>query len=95
MQIATQHSETVGEGSRIGVEKWLLLDGIALHSGNITPGNVKRATVIETNFADARLAIRNWATVTTGIAAHTIAIHLLPKSGVALADALTSSQNVA
>src|SRR5260370_28226623 len=95
VQVAAQHSETVGEGSGISVEEGLLLDGVTLNSGNIAPGNIERATVIEANLADAGLSLGNWAAVAAGIAAHSIAIQLFPKSGVAFADSGVSRQNVA
>src|ERR1700721_2686088 len=66
VQIAAEHAEAVGERSRISVEEWLLLDGIALHSGNVTPGNVELAAVIEADFADAGLSIGNGAAVAAG-----------------------------
>jgi hypothetical protein len=50
--------------------------------------------VVEANLADTGLSLGNWATVAAGIAAHSIAIQLFPKSGVAFADALVSSQDV-
>jgi hypothetical protein len=77
------------------MEKRLLLDRVTLHSGDITPGNVECASVVEANLADTGLSLGNWATVAAGIAAHSIAIQLFPKSGVAFADALVSSQDVA
>jgi len=39
------------------MEERLLLDGVALHSGNIAPGNVESAAAIEANLADAGLAV--------------------------------------
>jgi hypothetical protein len=94
VQIAAQHSETIGKGTRVGVEKRLLLDGVTLRSGDIAPGNVERATPVETNLADTGLSLRNRAAVAAGIAAHAIAIQLFPKSRVALADAIVGSENV-
>jgi hypothetical protein len=76
------------------MEERLLLDGVALHSGNIAPGNVESAAAIEANLADAGLAVGNRTAVSAGIATNAIAIQLFPKTGVALADALTGGQNV-
>ncbi len=95
MQIAAQHSETVGEGSGVSVEKRLFLDGVTLHSGNVSPGNVERATAVEANLADAGLSLGNRAAVAAGIATDAIAIQLFPKSGVAFAHALVRRQDVA
>src|ERR1700676_5468928 len=94
MQIAAEHPETVSERAGMSVEKWLLLDRIALHSGNIAPGNVKRAALVKANFADPRLPVGNRAAMSTGIAAHTIAIQLFPECPVALADASVGLKNV-
>src|ERR1700676_1324674 len=94
MQIAAEHPETVSERAGMSVEKWLLLDRIALHSGNIAPGNVKRAAMVKTNFADPRLPVGNRAAMSTCIAAHTIAIKLFPECPVALADASVGRKNV-
>jgi hypothetical protein len=94
VQIAAQHSETVGERSGVGVEKRLLLDRVTLNSSDIAVGNIECATVIETNLADTGLSLGNRAAVAAGIAAYPIAIQLFPKSRVAFADAGVSSQNV-
>src|ERR1700731_3036883 len=94
MQIAAEHPETVSECAGMSVEKWLLLDRIALHSRNIAPGNVKCAAEVKTNFADPRLPVGNRAAMSTGIAAHTIAIQLFPQCRGALADARVGRKNI-
>src|SRR5216684_4928023 len=94
VQVAAQHSETVGEGSRVGVEEWLLLDRVTLNSSDIAPGNIERATVIEANLADTGLSLGNRAAMAAGIAAYPIAIQLFPKSRVAFADAGVGSEDV-
>jgi hypothetical protein len=94
MQIAAQHSETVGKGAGVSVEKWFLLDGITLHSSDVAPRNVKRASVVKANPANSGLSFRNWAAVSAGITSHTIAIEFLPKRRVAFADALIRSKCV-
>ena len=78
----------------MSVEKWLFLDGIALHSGNIAPGNVKRAAMVKANFADPRLPVGNRAAMSTGIAAHAIAIQFFPECRVAFAYALVGRENI-
>ena len=50
--------------------------------------------MVEANFADAGLSLGNRAAVAAGIAAHAIAIQLLPESGVGFADAIVGRQNV-
>ena len=94
MQIAAEHSETVSKSPGVCVEKWLLLDRVTLHSGDIAPGNVERAAVVEADLADTGLSLGNRATVAAGITADTIAIQFFPKSRVAFADAVVSRQNV-
>ena len=94
MQIAAQHSETVGKGAGVSVEKWFLLDGITLHSSDVAPRNVKRASMVKANPANSGLSFRNWAAVSAGITSHTIAIDFLPKRRVAFTDALIRSKNV-
>jgi len=94
MQIAAEHSEAVREGAGVGVKEGLFLDGIALHSGNVAPGNVERTTMVKTNFANAGLAFWNRATVSTGVATHSIAVELFPKCGVGFADAVVRGKNI-
>ena len=74
VEIAAEHSEAVREGSGMSVKKGLLFDGIALHSGDVSPGHVERATLIEPNFANARLPFVNGAAVSASVAANAIAI---------------------
>jgi hypothetical protein len=84
MKVAPQHSETVGEGSGIGVKKRLLLDGITLHSANVSPRNVESSAAIVTNLANSRLAVRDRATMATGITTYTLAVELFVKFASAL-----------
>jgi hypothetical protein len=84
MQIAAQHSEAVGQCARIGVEERLLLDGIALHAADVSPGYKELATLVVTYLADSGLTFRNGAAVTTGEAADPVAIKLFVQ--VPLAD---------
>ena len=77
MQITTQHAEAVSQRARVGVKEGLLLDRIALHSADVAPRHVKSTALVVTDFADARLAIGNRATVTAGIAAHPVSVQLL------------------
>jgi hypothetical protein len=66
------------------VEEWLLFDRVALHSAGVPPRNVQGSTSVVANFADARLALWNWTTVTTGKTAYAIAVKFLVE--IALAD---------
>ena len=88
VQIAAQHSETVGQCARVGMEERLLLDGIALHSAHISPGHVERAALVVAHFADSGLTIGNGTAVTAGVAAHPVAIEFLVQ--IALTDVLVN-----
>ena len=86
MQVAAQHSETVGQRARVGMEERFLFDGIALHSAHVAPGHVEHATLVVAHLADARLTIGNGTAVSAGVAAHPVAIELLVQ--IALTDIL-------
>ena len=55
----------------------LLLDGIALNSADVTPGNVELAALIEANFADAGLSFGNGTTMPTSEAANPVPLNRL------------------
>src|SRR5271167_646703 len=74
MQIAAQHAETVSQRPRIRMKERFLLNGIALHPTHISPGYVKRATLVVAHFANPGLAIGNGTGMTAGITAHAVAI---------------------
>jgi hypothetical protein len=84
VKIASQHAKAVSQCPGISVEKRLLLDGIALGSGHVSPGNVECAAAVVTNFADASLALRDWTTVAAGEAAYPASVELLVKARVGL-----------
>jgi hypothetical protein len=66
----------------------LLFDGIALHSADVTPRNVQRASAIKTHLADAGLSFWNRAAMPTGKTAHAIAIKLFDQARIGLSNAL-------
>jgi hypothetical protein len=70
------------------MEKRLLLDGIALRAGGVSPGDVELAAAIEADFADAGLAIGNRATVAAGEAANAVVAEILDQRRFGFADAL-------
>ena len=70
------------------MKEGLLLNGVALHAADISPGDVEFPAAIETHLAHAGLPFRNRTTVTAGIAAKPIAIQRLPKLGRGFLDAL-------
>jgi hypothetical protein len=59
------------------VEERLLLNGIALRTGGVSPGNVEFAAAIEADFANSSLTFGDWATVSAGKAADTIVPEIL------------------
>jgi hypothetical protein len=67
----------------MGVEERLLLDGIALHTANVSPRYVELPSAVEANLADAQLPFRNRAAVAAGVAAHAITIQFLVEISLA------------
>ena len=88
MQVAAQHAEAVGQRAGIGVKKRLLLDGIALRSGGVSPGDVELAAAVVADLADAGLAFGDGAAVAAGEAADAVVVELLVESCVGFADSL-------
>jgi hypothetical protein len=88
VEIATEHAEAVGERAGISVEERLFFDGIALHAGSVSPGDVERAASVEADFADAGLAFGDGAAVTAGEAANAVVVEIFDEGGIGLADAL-------
>jgi hypothetical protein len=91
VQIAAQHSEAVGKRAGISVKKGLLFDGIALHSGGVSPRHVESAATIEADFADAGLSFGNGTAVAAGKAAHAIIAEILGERGIGFADSLVEN----
>src|SRR5262249_40204811 len=54
------------------MEEGLLLDGIALHPADVSPGNVKLPALVESHFAHSRLAFEYGAAVPAREAANAI-----------------------
>ena len=79
MEIAPKHSEAVGQGPGISVEKRLLLDGVALNAANISPRDIQRPAAVVTNLANSRLTVWNRTAVAASVTTHTIAIELFVK----------------
>ena len=88
MEIAAQHAETVSESSGMGMEERLFLNGIALHSCGVSPGNVERAAAIEADFADSGLTLRNRAAVAAGKAADSLVPEVFHERGFGLTNLL-------
>jgi hypothetical protein len=93
MQVAAEHPKAVGERSRIGVKERLLLDGVALHAGGVSPGDIEFATAIEADFADSGLTVGDRAAVAAGEAAHAIVAERFDEGRIGFADSVV--ENVA
>jgi hypothetical protein len=72
----------------MSVEERLLLDGVALRSGDVPPGDVERSALIVANLADAGLTLGNGATVAAGKTADAILVEPLVQMGIGFADSL-------
>jgi hypothetical protein len=72
----------------MGMEERLLLDGIALHSRDVAPGNVKRAAAVVADFADAGLAFGNGAAVAAGETSNTVVVEFFVEGRIGFADPL-------
>jgi hypothetical protein len=72
----------------MSVEERLLLDRVALRSGDVSPGNVERSALIVANLANAGLTVWDGATVSAGKTADAILVEPLVQMGVGFADSL-------
>jgi len=70
------------------VEERFFFDRVALHYTGVAPGNVQGPASVVANLADARLALRDGAAVTTGKTAYPVAVKFLVE--FALADILVN-----
>jgi hypothetical protein len=61
------------------MEERLLLNGIALNSANVSPGNVERAAAVVANLADSGLAVGNRTAMSARKTTHTITVKPLVK----------------
>ena len=86
MQIASHHAEAVGERAGMRVEERLFFDGIALHAGGVSPGDVERAAAVVADFADTGLALGNGTTVAAGEATDAVVVKFFVERGIGLAD---------
>src|SRR5258708_3678072 len=86
VQVTAQHAKAVSQGSRVSVEKRLLLDRIALHSAHISPGHVQGSTLVVADLAYSGLSLSNGAAVPARKAANTIPLNRLVE--VALSNVL-------
>src|ERR1700676_4055943 len=88
VEIASHHAEAVGEGSGVGVKEGFLLDGIALGSGGVSPGDVECAATVVADFAASGLAFGDGAAGSAGETAQAIVLELFVESGIGFADVL-------
>src|SRR5258708_11787449 len=85
-QVRAKHSEAVRQCSGICLEERFFFDRVALHYTGVAPGNVQGPASVVANLADARLALRDGAAVTTGKTADPVAVKFLVE--FALVDVL-------
>jgi hypothetical protein len=88
VQVATQHAEAVRECTGIGVEKRLLLDGITLRPGDISPRRIERAASVVSHLADSCLPLRYGTAVATGVTADPAAVEFFVEPRVGFADSI-------
>jgi hypothetical protein len=72
----------------MSVEERLLLDGIALRSGDVSPGHVECSALVIANLANAGLTVGDRATVSAGKTANAIFVEPLVKERIGFADSL-------
>ena len=53
VEVAAKHPEAVRETTWIGIKERLLLDRVTLNAADVAPGNLKPATAVEPDLADA------------------------------------------
>ena len=61
------------------MKEGLLLDRVALHPSDISPGHIQGAGTVVTNFAHARPTLGYWTTMATRVTADAIAVQLFVK----------------
>jgi hypothetical protein len=74
MKIATHHTEGEGVAAGQDVEERLLLDGVALHPGDVAVGDPESAGLVEADLADAAEALADEAAVPAGQAADGVSL---------------------
>jgi hypothetical protein len=79
MQVAPEHAKAIGKGSGIRMEEGLFLNGVALHSGGVSPRGIESAFAVEADFTYSSLPLGNGAAVATGEAANAIVAEMLVK----------------
>ena len=77
VQVAAEHPEAEGQGTRNGVKERFLLDRIALHAADITPRRVELSVPDAADLADADGALRNGAAMPAGQAANPLLVDAL------------------
>jgi hypothetical protein len=87
VQIAAQHSEAIGQRAGIRVEKWFLLDRIALGAGSVSPGDEELATAVVADFANTGLAFGDGTAMSAGKTAYAVVLEFLDEGRFGFADA--------
>lgn len=86
VEIASHHTEAVSESAGVRVKERLLLDGIALRAGGVSPRNVELASAIEADFADAGLPFGDRTTMSAGETADAVVAESLDERGFGFAN---------
>jgi hypothetical protein len=73
------------------MEKGLLFDGIALHSGGISPRHVESAATVKAHLADSGLPLGNGTAVAAGKAADALIAEILVERRIGFADSLVEN----
>jgi len=58
------------------VEERFLLDRVALHSANVSPGDIQSSATVVTNLTNSRLTVWNRAAVAAGVTTDPISVEL-------------------
>jgi hypothetical protein len=75
MKIASQHAKAVSKRTWICVEERLLLNGIALHSSDVSPRDVEFPALVVADLAHPGLPLCNRTAVSAGVATKAVALN--------------------
>jgi hypothetical protein len=88
VEVAAHHAEAIGKSAGMRVEKWFLLDGVALRARRVSPRDIELPAAIVANFADSSLAFGNRTAVSAREATQAIIFQLLDEARIGFADLL-------
>src|SRR5712692_9249503 len=76
MQITAEHAEAVSQCPWMSMEEGFFLYRLALDAADIAPWHIESSTPVVANLANAGLAVRDLATVSSGKTPHPVAVEL-------------------